>query len=235
MSNNKAKKGWVRIIRCFFVTLGVFFLVMMILALTPLPYYMHYHLGKAGDKDRIATPDAIVMFGGAGMPSGSNLLRLYHTAEYARQYHLPVIIAHPEDSVCQTEMLRYLVQSGIDDSDIHFMTQGTNTRSQALGLEKTHPELLTKRLAVITSTEHIKRTVKCLNKVGFKHVIGIPAREATIDFDLSLREQELKGNSVIPSVESTKIRYNFWNYFKLEITCFREYAALAYYRIKGWI
>lgn len=235
MSKNRAKKGWIKAIRCFFVILGVVFFIMMLLALTPLPYYMHHNLGIAGEKETSFVPDAVVMFGGAGMPSESNLMRLYYTAEYANRYKLPVIIAHPEDSLCQAEMRRYLVQSGIDDSSIHFMTQGNNTRAQALGLKDTWPNLESKRLLVVTSTSHVKRAVKSLKKAGFQHVKGCAAHEATVDFDLSLKAKELKGNKAIPAVRNTKVRYNFWNYLKLEITCFREYAALGYYKIKGWI
>jgi hypothetical protein len=77
--------------------------------------------------------------------------------------------------------------------------------------------------------------VKCLNKAGFKNAIGKAAYPATVDFDLSLKKRKLGGNEAIPSIESVKMRYTFFNYLKLEITCVREYFALAYYRIKGWI
>ena len=48
-------------------------------------------------------------------------------------------------------------------------------------------------------------------------------------------KRKLGGNEAIPSIESVKMRYTFFNYLKLEITCAREYFALAYYKIKGWI
>lgn len=208
---------------------------MLLLALTPLPFYMHYNLGVVGEEKQSFDPEVVVMFGGAGMPSRSNLMRLYYTAECANRYHIPVIIAHPEDSLCQAEMRRYLVQSGVPSSDISFMTQGGNTRAQALGMMDECPQLTSKSLLVVTSTPHLKRAVKSMEKVGFQHIKGIAAHEATVDFDLSVRSQELKGNKVIPAVRSTKIRYNFWNYLNLEISCLREYTALSYYKIKGWI
>ena len=31
------------------------------------------------------------------------------------------------------------------------------------------------------------------------------------------------------------LRYTFWNYLKLEITCLREYVAIAYYWMNDWI
>ena len=88
---------------------------------------------------------------------------------------------------------------------------------------------------VVTSPEHLRRTVKCFNKAGFQHVRGMAAYEGVVDFDLSLKHQKLKGKESIPSIENTNLRYTFWNYMKLEIDTYREYFALLYYRIKGWI
>lgn len=167
------------------------------------------------------------------MPSEDNLMRLYHTAALARHYKAPVVLVHPENAPCQAEMTRLLQQGGIDR--INYMTKGTNTRSQAVELLEAYPELTEEQIIVVTSPEHVRRTVKCLNKVGFRNVIGKAAFPSTVDFDLSLKKQKLGGNEVIPSVESVKIRYTFFNYLKLEITCLREYFALGYYKVKGWI
>ncbi len=238
MTGKTVLKTTLKILKGTLIALGSLFLVMLVLALTSAPYYMHYALGKDPNRSHDTTefiPDYVVMFGGAGMPSESNLIRLYYTSQYATHYNIPVVIAHPEDSICQTEMARMLTQSGVKPKDIHFMTEGTNTRSQVLELGKTYPHLVNSKLLVITSPEHMRRTVKCLNKAGFAQVRGMAAREATVDFNLSLRRQDLKGNKAIPSVESPTVRYNFWNYLQLEIICFREYAALTYYKLKGWI
>lgn len=219
------------------LTLGMVCFVMLVLALTPAPFHMHYALGNDPEPRRegAVQPDRIVLFGGAGMPSESNLIRLYYTAELALHYPAPIIMVHPEDSVCQAEMTRYLVQSGISEDRIAYMGKGSNTRSQALELAQSDPGLIHDELLVVTAPEQVRRTVKTLRKAGFTKVHGVAAREATVDFDLSLKDEELKGNRAVPTMESTNIRYTFWNYLKLEITCFREYAALAYYRLKGWI
>ena len=236
MAGNTVLKRFLRIPKGLLAVLGLFFFIMVVLALTPAPFYMHYALGNDPNENREAfEPDYVVMFGGAGMPSESNLMRLYYTGSLARHFRIPVVIAHPEDSLCQQEMKRMLIQDSIPETDILFMTEGTNTRSQVLALEKVFPDIIDCNLLVVTSPENMRRTVKCLNKAGFEHVKGISAREATVDFDLSLKKQELKGNEAIPSVESTNARYTFWNYFQLEIVCFREYVALAYYKVKGWI
>lgn len=225
-----------KIIKSVFITLGVIFLLMLILAATPAPFYIHYHLGD--DPNEAETPFApkyIVMLGGAGMPSESNLIRLYYTAQFANHFNAPVVLVHPKDSICQAEMTKMLTSQGIGTDSIHYMTGGTNTRSQVLELAEQFPKLTNSPTLVVTSPENMRRTIKCFNKAGFSSVRGAPAREASVNFDLSLKKQKLKGNEAIPNIESTNLRYTFWNYFKLEITCFREYCALAYYKIKGWI
>lgn len=215
-------------------TFGIVFLVMLVLAFTSKPFYWYFNLGQNPNEDIVpAQPECIVMFGGAGMPSEDNLMRLYHTSALARHFEVPVLLVHPKDSLCQAEMTRFLHQDGIDS--ILYMTEGTNTRSQAIELVANFPELIENHIIIVTSPEHVRRTVKCLNKVGFQNVIGKAAYPATVDFDLSLKKQKLGGNEAIPSVESVKMRYTFFNYLKLEITCVREYLALGYYRIKGWI
>lgn len=227
-------KYLIKTIKILFFLFGIIFALMIVLALTSAPFYMYYNLGQNPNKDtQITRPQQIVMFGGAGMPSEDNLMRLYHTAALARQFNVPVMLVHPKDSLCQAEMTRLLNQGGIER--ISYMTSGTNTRSQCLELKERHPLLINKQLLVVTSPEHVRRTVKSLNKVGFENVIGVAAYPSTVDFDLSLKKQKLGGNEVIPSVESVKMRYTFFNYLKLEITCVREHLALAYYRIKGWI
>lgn len=224
-------------IKTILMVIGMMSLITLVLALTPAPFYMHYALGNDPGKETADPfePNCIVMFGGAGMPSESNLMRLYYTAEYAQRFAVPVVIVHPKDPVCKAEMTRFLVQSGIPEHRIQFMEKGSNTRSQVLELAKSDAILMNARLLVITSPEHVRRTVKTMEKAGFAHVRGTAAREATVDFDLSLKGKELQGNKAVPTVKSTNLRYTFWNYLQLEITCFREYIALGYYKIKGWI
>ena len=224
-----------KILNRFFMVLGVIFTLFLILALTPASFYMHYNLGVDPNKDttQVFVPQHVIMMGGAAMPSAGNLMRLYYTSGIASFYDCPVTIVHPYDSICHAEMDKYLVNQGI--TNIFHDTIGTNTRSQVLALAENHPELLTTNIMVVTSPEHLRRTVKCFNKAGFQHVRGMAAYEGVVDFDLSLKHQKLKGKESIPSIESTNLRYTFWNYMKLEIDTYREYFALLYYRIKGWI
>lgn len=227
------------ILKWLFISLGAIFLILNILALTPAPFYMHRCLGEdsAWESDSAANfrPEYIVMFGGAGMPSESNLIRLYYTAELAQNLRTPVVLVHPQDPVCQAEMMKYLVGSGIAPDSIFYMTGGSNTRSQSVCLADSFPQLRSANLLIITAPEHLARTLKCLKRCGFESIRGIGAFESTVDFDLTLDKRKLKGYQLVPDVESTNLRYTFWNYLQLEIVCFREYFATAYYWVKGWI
>ena len=225
-----------KILNRFFVVLGVVFSLFLILAITPAPFYMHYNLGQDPNQDttQVFEPQHVIMLGGAGMPSAGNLMRLYYTAGIAKFYDCPVTIVHPYDSICHAKMDEFLENQGVMGVIIHD-TIGTNTRSQVLGLAENFPELLDTKIMVVTSPEHLRRTVKCFNKAGFQEVRGVAAYEGTVDFELSLQNQVLKGKESIPNIENTKLRYTFWNYLKLEIDVYREYLALLYYKIKGWI
>ena len=227
------------ILKWLFISFGIILLLINILALTPLPFYMHRSLGEDpcwdDDTTTIFTPDYIIMFGGAGMPSESNLIRLYYTAEIAGKLHKPIILVHPEDSVCQAEMTKYLVNNGISSDSIMYMTAGSNTRSQSVCLADSFPDIISANCLIITAPEHLSRTLKCLKKCGIENIRGIGAFESTVDFDLELDKAKLKGNKFVPYIESTNLRYTYWNYLKLEIICFREYLATAYYWLKDWI
>jgi len=235
MKKNNIIKKIPKTIRIICISGGCMFFILLILAFTPAPFYMYYHLGTSPNRITASfSPEHIVMLGGAGMPSQSNLIRLYYTARFA-QSGAEVIILHPQDSLCQWAMAQALIVKGIDPDKIAFVTEGSNTHSQILQLKYERPELLHQDLLVITSPEYLTRTVKCFNKLGFTSVYGQGAFEATVDFDLSLKGKEVEGNEMVPIIGSTNLRYTFWNYLKLEIDCFREYAALVYYKFKGWI
>lgn len=227
-----------KILNRFFVVLGALFALFLVLGATSVPFYMHYNLGidPNHDYDTVQPfePQHVIMMGGAGMPSAGNLMRLYYAAGLSKNYDCPVTIVHPQDSICHAEMYNYLVNQGVTREIFHD-TIGTNTRSQVLGLAENFPDLLTASIIVVTSPEHLRRTIKCFNKAGFQQVRGMAAYEGTVGFNLSLKGQHVGGKDEVPSVESTKLRYTFWNYLKLEIDTCREYLALFYYKIKGWI
>jgi len=220
----------------FFGLLGLITFLMLVLGFTSLPYQAYHHLGTtnsalAGD------PDIIILLGGSGMPSPDGLIRTYYTAQAAMKYsEAIIIIAHPHGVVDSLGQLRLMAQElifkGVDSTRIAFEPYGFNTCSQALhiaamyAIEKQHLALL-----LVTSPEHMYRAVKTFNKAGFPHVGGFSAFEKPIDEDKITDKTEAEDLRV----RSLSLRYNIWSYLQYELIVLKEYTAIAYYKLKGWI
>ena len=220
----------------FFGILGLIAFLMLVLSFTSLPYHAYHHLGTT-NSTLTCDPDIIILLGGSGMPSPDGLIRTYYTAQAAVKYsETDIIIAHPygvNDSLGQLKLMaKELVYKGVDSSRIAFEPYGFNTRSQALNIaamyagEKQHLTLL-----LITSPEHMYRSVKTFNKAGFPHVGGFSAFERPIDeekvIDITDREDV--------RIRSLSLRYNIWSYLQYELIVLKEYTAIVYYKLKGWI
>ena len=229
-------KIFLRIGRSLVWTFGWIFLVMIVLAFTSLPFHAHRALGTAAGlcENKV---DFIVVLGGSGMPSGPELLRLHHAAEFAGKYQTSrVMVVHPKDSAVMRSMVEELLMRGIMADRIDTMLRGTSTREQALELVS-YPRIdRNASIAIVTAPENMYRSVQTFRKAGFKDVCGLPAFDHAMFIDLEYDHKKLGGSGYVPDVsDDTSLRYTFWNYLKLEITCLREYAAIGYYRINGWI
>jgi uncharacterized SAM-binding protein YcdF (DUF218 family) len=237
--NNRLKKYCkyiLRIFRIFLFTLGGIALIMSVLAFTSVPFWTRYWLGTTQGQYTFK-PDYIVMLGGSGMPSEDNLIRLYYTSELAHKDTMAqCVIVHPLDSMVYVKMRDELTAKQIDTSRIYFQHIGTNTRAQALGLAQSFPHILESNIVIVSSSEHILRSVLAFRKVGFKHVGACPAMESDMHINLAFDGDKLGGKKYIPDVgQDVGVRYNFWSYLKIEIICLREFSALAYYKLQGWI
>lgn len=229
-------------LRFLFIMLGSIFLIMLLLALTSLPFWARYQLG-ASKAHVPANTKTIVMMGGGGFPSKSVLMRLWFTAELAREHlNAKLVIATPGDTldinstVCKSR--KYLIDAGIDSLRILVEPEGLNSRHQALKLyEMLEANTIEEPVVVVTSTEHVYRAVKCFERVGFDKVSGLPASEAMLETDLAFDDDNnLGGKDKVPDVgTSIVLRYKFWDYLEYEIKVAREYIAIAYYKLKGWI
>ncbi|MGC8864600.1 MAG: YdcF family protein [Bacteroidales bacterium] len=218
--------------------LGILALLMGVLSFTSLPFWAWYRLGKAGNKS--CQPVYIVVMGAGGMPGPEGLMRCYYTALAARKFpHAKVIVALPvdfryfEDSHPQ-RMARELILRGVDSTRIMYELKGINTRSQALNIKQMLGSDTTSCLMVITSPEHTYRSVATFRKLGFRNVSSMAS------FSSELPADHLLPNGKDSVLETTPdnwplLRYDFWNYLKLEITVLREYIAIAWYWLKGWI
>lgn len=222
-------KGAVRV-------MGVLALIMVALAFTSLPFHAHRHLGIAGGLHQ-GEADLVLVLGGSGMPSGPELLRLHYGAQVAAIHpRAEVVVVHPEDTAVIGAMVRELVLRGVDKARIGVVDQGTNTREQALRCVALRPGLRTQRVALVTAPENMYRSLLTFRKLGCTDIAGVPAFDNALFNDLATDRQRTGGRAYVPDLgRSMDFRYDLWNRLKLQITCLREYGAMAYYRLHGWI
>jgi len=230
---------FLRILRNLMVLIGIFFSICVVLALTEQPYWGYHWLGTSKSELKWK-PTHIVLLGGGGMPSQSNLMRSWYTEKATKSFpDATVIIAIPGEITDSTStpllVKKELVNRGVNPEQIIFENDATNTRSQALNclnhIKMQSPVLL------ITSPEHMRRAVLSFRKAGFEKVNALPAFENALEADLSFTDDELGGNKTgVPDVgESINARYQLWNHLKYEILIAREMVALTYYKVRGWI
>lgn len=152
-----------------------------------------------------------------------------------------------EDSGTNTRAEALLVKSLI--SRIHNSKSGI--RHQALGIREEVQSInqsanqSIRQLSIVncpfsillvTSPEHLYRAVFTFKKAGFLKVDGLPAFEKDIETDLSFNSGLLGGRRYVPDVgDNVILRYKFWSYLEYELELLREYVAIGYYWLMGWI
>jgi len=240
MTGYKSKSiVFLRILRNIVSVVGIFFLLCVVLALTEKPFWGYYWLGTSKTEMKWK-PEVIIVLGGGGMPSQSNLMRAWYTANAARSFPgAKVILSIPgdiSDSLSTPRLMKKeLILRKVCAENISFENQGTNTRAQALNCTK----MISSNVPVllVTSPEHMRRSVLCFRKAGFQKVNGLPAFENALEADLKFDDDKLGGNkTMVPDVgENINARYQLWNHLKYEILIAREITALAYYKLRGWI
>ena len=234
-------RTWMLLRYCLFF-FGILFLIILGLSFTTLPYWGYYWLGTSQSKIT-GKPDYIVLLGGGGMPSESNLMRAFFVFRAASELPESSIIisipGNPSDSASTARLVAAeLIRKGIDQHRINYEEQGTNTRSQALQLGKFNSvNLQGKSLLLVTSPEHMRRAVLVFRKAGFVKVSALPAFENALEANLFFTDDELGGNkTLVPDIgDNISVRYQFWNHLKYEILIARELVALSYYWLRGWI
>lgn len=239
----KLKLNFIRTLgRWFLMLLGGISVISVLLSFTTLPFWAYYWLGTSESKIT-ERPDYIVLLGGGGMPSESNLIRAYYTFQAAQQSpESKIIISIPGDTTdtksAVSLVANELVLKGIDRKRILFEAVGTNTRMEGLCIEKMVGEgKISKSFLIVTSPEHMRRSVKVFRKIGFKKINALPAFERQLEASLIFRDSELGGRKILaPEIGgSITVRYQFWNHLKYEILVGRELTALGYYKLRGWI
>jgi len=207
------------------------------------PFWMYYWLGTSKSSFYFE-PKHIIVLGGGGMPSESGLIRIYYASALAKSCSdADIIIALPVDSGISFinsdvyRMKQELMQHDVDPLRISLETTSHNTREQALNILKMKSEFKTEPCLIVTSPEHMRRAVMTFRKTGFKKIGGIPAFEKAIDSKLGFTEKKLGGRNLpLPEIgNNIQIRYQFWNHLKYQVICYREFLAISYYWLKGWI
>ncbi|MBX2983606.1 MAG: ElyC/SanA/YdcF family protein [Flavobacteriales bacterium] len=210
--------------------------IMLLLAFTRIPFDAHRWLGTAGGLC-YQNPEVILVLSGSGMPSGPELMRCDEAARWARRApRSQVLLVLPKDTVLAAAMVHELGIKGVSSDRITLLMHGRNTREQAMDVATNRSELLHRHTAIVTAPENMYRSLRTFRKLGFTQVSGAPTFDHALFDDLRYAHRSIGGKPYIPDVSSsTDLRYNFWNQLKLEITCLREYVALAYYKLNGWI
>jgi uncharacterized SAM-binding protein YcdF (DUF218 family) len=242
MKKRKLTDRFLYISRLILISSGVLFLTILVLSFTSLPFWGYYWLGTSESKID-GKPDFIVLLGGGGMPSESNLMRAYFVCQAAAESpESKIIISIPGDTTDQKSTARLvaseLIRKGIEQHRIFYEETGTNTRYQALKLlSYDSVNLMNKRILLVTSPEHMRRAVLTFRKAGFNHINALPAFENALEANLLFKDEDLGGNKLpVPDIGgSISVRYQFWNHLKYEILIAREMAALGYYKLRGWI
>jgi len=239
-------------LKLFLIVPGSAFFLTIIFACTSVPFWTWYGLGtKYAGIHR--PPEYIVVLGGGGMPSESGLIRCWYAAKAAHYFpRSKLIIALPGDAADSLSsingMKNELLLRGIAGERILLEDSGTNTRAQALNIQlrirneelrmnnkssylNPYPSIL-----IVTSPEHLYRAVRTFKKLGFIKVDGLPAFEQAIESDITFNARKLGGRKLIPDVgENITLRYQFWSQLHYEALILREWMALGYYRLAGWI
>ena len=232
----KLKKILFKFLKWFLFSAGVMALLFFILSFTDLPYYAYHWLGTSNSKIT-EEPDLIVILGGGGMPSPDGLIRTYYGARVAEDYpEAKIIIALPYDENDSLYQLNLMAQElrikGVDSLRISYEPFGFNTHSQAENIAKNYAREIGRiKILIVTSPEHMYRAVRSFKKVGFLHVSGCPTFENPVAPEKIKDKQKSKDIRV----KSLALRYNMWSYMNYELVVLREYSAIVYYKMKGWI
>ncbi|MCK9616763.1 MAG: YdcF family protein [Lentimicrobiaceae bacterium] len=221
---------------------GGYFLILIILAFTTLPFWVFFYFGTY-HSTITQPPDFIVVLGGGGMPSQDGLIRTYHAACLAEKFpESKVIIALPGDMKDSTSairlMKREMIIRGVFTERIVCEVKGTNTRSQAIEIAGyLQGKIVKNPITIVTTPEHMIRAIKTFEKAGFSNINGFPAFDKGIEADITFNDTKLGGEKIlIPSIgKNLQLRYQFWNHLKFELIITREIFGIAYYKLRGWI
>ena len=241
-----------RLARGALLLLGLLTLLVIAAQFTNLPWRTYKSLSEVPDPDP-AAPTHILVMGGSGIPGESGFSRTYFGAQAAlRNPQAEVLIAMPlgtNESFASRAYLDEFRLRGVAGERVRILAGGRNTREQALRLaealsEQTHFI----RVLIVSDPYHIRRTAACVRKAFADNHLkvrldGLPVFPLSIEAPLEFIARDLDApgpgpaaRAAIPDIGSSlRFRYNLWVNFSYTQAVLREYTALLYYRLRGWL
>lgn len=232
--------------------LGLAALLLGALQFTNLPWLAYKRLADVPHPSP-REPSIILLMGGGGIPGDTGLMRTYYAARAAEQHpRARILVAMPFGAAQSCASRAYLDElrlRGVPPERISILAGGGNTREQALRLaEHLGPGASTEAVLIVSDPSHIRRVAGSLRGAGIVQVAAMPAQPFSIEDSppwSSLADPaplpphtELTAQPLIPA-PSTRIsprwRYDIWTHLGFSHKALREYVALAYYRLRGWI
>ena len=249
----KAAFRWVfRLARAVLFTLGLLALLFVAAQFTSLPWRAYKSLSEVPGGVR-APPTHVLVMGGSGIPGESGLSRTYFGAQAALRNPLAeVLIALPlgtNESFASRAYYDELRLRGVPAKRIRILAGGRNTREQALRLA----EILSARptpghVLIVTDPYHVRRTAACIRKAladnhAQAQLDGLPVFALSIEDPLELIARDLDSPVPAPAARpavpnlgfSLRFRYDCWSNLGYTFAVLREYSALLYYRLRGWL
>ena len=240
------KKYWThlrRFLKLIFLFMGGIFTFIIVFSFTTGPYWTYHWLGTSVSSYEFI-PTNIIIMGGTGMPSESALTRSFFAARLGNKFpEAKIFVTQPGTagiSLAESDgwkIKQELIGRGIDSSRIFLETEGKNSREEALKVIKISPRIIHEKCVIVTSPEHMRRSILCFRKAGYKYLGGEPTFNANGPSDLIYSDKHLGGRNTIPLPdvgESIQLRYQFWNHLRYQILCYRELVALVWYKLHGW-
>lgn len=242
----------VRVARFALGLWGFLALVFAAAQFSPWPWRAYKHLSEIPAAS-LEPPTHVLVMGGSGIPGESGLMRTFFAAQAARQHpDALVLVAMPLDadqSVCSRAYIDEIRRRGVAPERIRILAGGRNTREQALRLAEDlagrtpPPEVL-----IVSDPEHVRRTAAAIRKACAQNhleirLAALPAFSVSLEDPLPWNAQELDAQTpsngirnVVPDVGASMVlRYNFWGNLNYTLDALREYAAMLYYRLRGWL
>ncbi|MDD2239830.1 MAG: YdcF family protein [Kiritimatiellae bacterium] len=244
-----------RILHGVVLLAGVVALLGAALQFTPWPWRAYRGLGTTANLSA-RPPTHILVMGGSGIPGESGLMRTFYGALAAAEHpEAELLVAMPRaasESEASQAYLDELARRGVAPHTMRILDRGRNTREQALRLaDYLGDSIGDATVLIVSNPEHIRRCAAALRKAGIRHLAVMPAHSLSIEDALPWRAADLEAPITgsapaaaastavakwVPDVGGSMVlRYNLWAHLGYTLDVAREWTALAYYRLRGWI